>query len=736
MPALANTTPQQTDRGEMTLHFLDYWKVITLRWPLILLVFLLVVITAGVVTYLMPRQFLSVAVMQVRNDEPTVSVFGRNAGGGFDPRFITTQFEIIQKKEVLYPVIQSLDLQAKWGLPSLEFTYAKLRSSIDVREIRNTELIEIMAYSTDAQEAADIANAIAEEYQRKRIEEQRELVDRSLKQLEDEVAKQKAKVDALHAEMTRLRIEYGIQDLNPDGMENPLQVESALLMSVEEQVNTERLKASILRSRYEQINQMTDDQIMRSLVTLEIDDPTIRQFLPVYQELEAELARQLNSGLGPKHPKILSMQATKDVIEKQLLEQISVLRTSLKASLVIAEESLKALEMRLNESRQNQQDAKTRAASYYEAKNDFIQARRVLEAAETGLTTERMQRALPESPTTIWEKAEASEFPARPRVMLNMALAVVVGLVFGVGLAFFIEYLDTSIKTMEEIENILQVPLLAVIPQGISVLLDEPDDHPDAEAYRIMRTNIEFNRKNPEANSITVVSGGASEGKSTTLANLACVFARGGYNTLLIDADFRRPSQHHIFGVQNNSGLSDYLTDASTSLEELIRPTKEPNLFFLPSGRLPVDAVGVLNSQRMLELIELLKSRFDMVFFDSPPILGVSDASVICSAVDLTLIVTEHRRYPRSVLQRVKSGVLNVGGTIVGVVLNKVDIRHDTQYGYYTSYYSYYSTPSSTKKVTDSKSPKQDKPKKSAKPSKEPAKAITTNRPQSHEEEF
>lgn len=690
MPSLANTYPEQpADKAEMTLHFLDYWKVVSIRWPLILLVFLLVVITAGIVTYLMPREYMSVAAMQVRNDTPTISVFNQVGGTGFDPRFITTQFEIIQKKEVLYPVIKNLSLQDRWGLPSMELAYSKLRKSIDVREVRNTELIEIIAYSTDPEEAALIANSIAEEYQRQRIEEQQQLVDRSLKQLEDEVSKQKAKVDALYAEMTRLRLEYGIQDLNPDGVEDPMQVESALLMSVEQQVNDERMKASILRSRFDQISQMTDDQIMRSLMTLEIDDPTVQQFLPIYQDAESQLALLLASGLGPKHPRVESLRAKKDVIENQLKEQIAVIRKSLEANLIIAEESLKAMETRLAESRSNQQEAKTRAATYYEAKNTFIQARRVLEAAETKLTTERMQRAMPDSPATIWEMAEPSEFPARPRVLLNMALAVVVGLVFGVGLAFFIEYLDTSIKTLEEIENILQVPLLAVIPKNISNLIDETDDNPDAEAYRIMRTNIEFNRKNPEANTITVVSGGPGEGKSTTLNNLACVFARGGYSTLIVDADFRRPSQHRIFGIQNVTGLSDFLTH-ETQLEELIRPTKENNLYFMPSGKLPVDAVGVLNSQRMLDLVELLKGRFDMVFFDSPPILGVSDASVICSAVDLTLIVTEHRRYPRSVLQRVKSGITNVGGSIVGVVLNKVDIRHDSQYSYYTSYYSYY----------------------------------------------
>ena len=365
------------------------------------------------------------------------------------------------------------------------------------------------------------------------------------------------------------------------------------------------------------------------------------------------------------------------------------MRTSLKANLDIAQSSLKELENRLTEAKDAQQTAKTKSAGYYEAKNNYLQAKTVLESAVMRLSTETMQRKMPQNPAIIWERAEPASAPSRPRVMLNILLGVVVGLVFGVGLAFFIEYLDTSVKTMEDVESFLQVPVLAVIPKNITLLIDDADDNPDAEAYRIMRTNIEFNRKSPDANTITIISGGTGEGKSTTLINLAYTFAKGGYTTLVVDADLRRPSQHRLFGIENESGLSDYLT-TELDLEEVVHLTKVDNLYLMTSGQLPNDAVGILNSQRMVELIEEVKGRFDIIFFDSPPILGVSDASVLSSAMDLTIIVVQHRRFPRAMLQRVKQAVANVGGTILGVVLNNVDVRHDQHYEYYTSYYSYY----------------------------------------------
>jgi len=296
---------------------------------------------------------------------------------------------------------------------------------------------------------------------------------------------------------------------------------------------------------------------------------------------------------------------------------------------------------------------------------------------------------MPRIAVSIRQVAEPPSYAARPRVGLNLALGALVGLVVGLGLAFFIEYLDTSVKTMEDVESLLGVPVLAIIPKNIKLLHKEPGDTPDAEAYRILRTNIEFNRKNPEANAISVVSGGPGEGKSTTLANLAFTSAQGGYTTLIVDADLRRPVQHDLFDLTNKVGLTNYLT-TDMRLEDVIVPTTVENLSLLPSGILPSDAVGILNSQRMSDMIAELKTRYDIVFFDSPPMLGVSDASVLASEVDQTIIVVQHRRFPRAMLTRVKQAILGVGGNVLGVVLNNVDLKHDQNYYYYTNYYGYY----------------------------------------------
>ena len=703
-------TDRETNTAqEAKLHFLDYWRVIRLRLPIIVLTFLLVVITAGVTTYFLPRQYQSDVIIEVEQNDQKIRIFrdGYEGGMGLDPRFATTQFQIIQRKEMLYPVIDSLKLVEKWaevyGIRTREEAYYKLRTMIDVREVRNTNLLQISVESTDPVESSDLANSIATEYQRKRIDEQQKILSRSLATLEDEVAKQRKKVTETNDEMGRIRTDLGITDLNPDSMEDPMQAKEKVLVDQEALVNEARIKASTLRTKYNEIEKLSGDDLMRALPTLEIQDQTITQILPQYQETDSELARAMQSGLGPRHPTISALAAKKATYERQLSDQVASIRRTLAANLEITERSLAAMEQGLETTRGEQRDSKTRSSEYGRAKNAYIQAKKILESAELRLSTETMQRSMPMSPARIWERAEPASAPSKPKVWLNMALAVVVGLILGISLAFFLEYLDTSVKTMEDVENFLQVPVLAVIPQNICVLADHPEVTADAEAYRILRTNVEFNRKSDDANTLTFVSGGAGEGKSTTLANLAFTFAEGGYNTLIVDADLRRPSQQRIFGVDGNRGLSDFLT-SDLDLEDVVQTTARPNLFILPSGNLPSDAVGILNSQRMLDLVAQVKNRFDIVFFDSPPILGVSDASVLVRAVDLTVIVVQHRRFPRAMLQRVKHAVVSVGGNILGVVLNNVDVRHDQYYEYYTNYYNYYTrNPAEGKSASDGK---------------------------------
>ena len=384
---------------------------------------------------------------------------------------------------------------------------------------------------------------------------------------------------------------------------------------------------------------------------------------------------------------------------KQLTDQVESIRRSLSIQLDVAKTTLQSVSKQLDDLRTEQRLVRVEGAEYYNIKDDYIKAKEIQQEMEMKAAHDTENISMPNVPAFIWNAADVPTAPYSPNVTLNMAIGVLIGMIVGVGLAFFIEYLDTSVKTMDDVETMLGVPVLAIVPKNIKLLHKQTGDVPDAEAYRILRTNIEFNRKSADANTISMVSGGPGEGKSTTLCNLAFTCAQGGYSVLIVDADLRRPTQHKIFEVNNSVGLTNYLT-TNIALEDVIVQTSVENLSLMPSGILPSDAVGILNSQRMSDMIAELKTRYDIIFFDSPPILGVSDGAVLASEVDQSIIIVQHRRFPRAMLLRVKQAIHNVGGTVLGVVLNNVDLRHDPNYAYYTSYYEYYAVRNVPKDVS------------------------------------
>ncbi|MDQ2868099.1 MAG: polysaccharide biosynthesis tyrosine autokinase [Verrucomicrobiota bacterium] len=683
----------QQDEGK--LHFLDYWRVIRVRWVLVLLAFLLVLLTAAVFTYFQPREYQSSAFVEVRSTAQNPHIFGQTDPNMpvRDPQLAPTVYQVIQRTGVLYPVIDELKLQDRWsrggGRLSREQAYAILKSRLDVDEVRNTDLLQVSVFDQNPQLAADIANKIVAVYQDTRTEEEKDILNRAVGSMNEEVDKQQKKVDDAATEVARIRDTEHIVDLNPEGTEDTQTPLNSVVLKQEGEVNDTETKVATLKSQLDQIEHLKGEDLMRMFATLNIQDPTIQKILPNYQDAVAQEASLLNSGLGENHPKVKALRAQRAVFTRQLEEQVGIVRDALQKNLQTAEATRDQLKKSLDEINERQLSAKNLSSNYTRAKNNYIKEKVLLDGVRTKAQTQAMEMAMPRIAISVKQVAEPPSYPARPRVALNLALGALVGLVLGLGLAFFIEYLDTSVKTMDDVESLLGVPVLAIIPQGVGILFREAGDTPDAEAYRILRTNIEFNRKNPEANTISVASGGPGEGKSTTIANLAYICAQGGYSTLIVDADLRRPEQHSLFDLDNKIGLTNYLT-TEMSLEEVIRPTPVENLSILTSGILPSDAVGILNSQRMSDTIAELKTRYDIIFFDSPPMLGVSDASVLASEVDQTIIVVQHRRFPRAMLTRVKQAIISVGGNVLGVVLNNVDLRHDQNYYYYTNYYSYY----------------------------------------------
>ena len=686
----------QNQSSEATLHAVDYWQVLKNRYGVILLTFLLVFMTAAVITYVMPKKYQSVAVVQVNPKNPDMTIFGSTftestGAAQMTHQFFGTEFEVIKAQKTLSLAADALDLSTRWGVDR-ETALQVLRRIVDTQNIRGTDLIQIEVRHTNAEDARDVAIEVAQAYRARRAELEEERAQMALDKLNKALREQEDRVEEKRKVLNTIVETKGIVYTgsssvfggSPVGADEDRSATSAA-MSFEE-LEQEKVQ---LESQIQTLLKYDSDQLIEFAAGLNLPENSVKRLQPEYAAAKSQLIALKASGLGARHPRVVAQGQIIDDLQEQLNAGVMALRNTLRAQLELTKERLSKMDVLQKERKDEAVKKGIDTYDFVEAREEFEQAREMFDQMRVKYQGERIQLELPRNPIVIHEEPTLARAPVSPNVTLNLVLGAVVGLIFGIGIAFFLEYLDTSVKTLEDVERHLQVPVLAVIPKDVGVLHKQSGVSPDAEAYRILRTNIEFNRKNPEDNAITVVSGGAGEGKSTTLVNLAYICAQGGYTTLMIDGDLRRPRLHTFFDISNSVGLTNYLT-TDLMLEDVVLQTPVDNLYFMPSGVLPADAAGILNSRRMSELVQDVKQRFDLVLIDSPPILGVSDAAVLASEVDLTMIVVQHRKLPRHMLMRTKQAVENVGGTVIGVVLNNVDVRSDSQYQYYTSYYTYY----------------------------------------------
>ncbi len=298
----------------------------------------------------------------------------------------------------------------------------------------------------------------------------------------------------------------------------------------------------------------------------------------------------------------------------------------------------------------------------------------------------------------MFEEATLPTRPISPKVAETVASAAAIGLALALGGVLLIEYLDDTVRSPEEVSRLSQLPVMAAIArmQGEAyteklVTVRDPLS-PISEAFRVLRTGVRFASVDKPLQTLMVASPGPSEGKSVTAANLAVVFAESGLRVVLVDSDLRRPVQHRVFGVSNLHGLSDGILESNPGVLEHVQPTDVENLFVLTSGDIPPNPSELLGSERMAEVIEDLKRNYDLVIFDSPPALVVTDATVLGARVDGVLLVTDSGQTHRRAVERATDDLRRSRANLLGVVLNRAGERgggYGYGYGYYYYHYHY-----------------------------------------------
>jgi succinoglycan biosynthesis transport protein ExoP len=294
----------------------------------------------------------------------------------------------------------------------------------------------------------------------------------------------------------------------------------------------------------------------------------------------------------------------------------------------------------------------------------------------------------------VAEEAIPYYSPVRPRTRTNTMLAAGLGAAIAIGIGFLIEYLDDTVKSPEDVTSIVDVPTLGVIShiEGRTskerLITRTAPRSPVSEAYRALRTNIQFAAVDGPLKSIMVTSAGPSEGKSTTAANLAVVLAQAGRQVILVDADLRRPIQHRFFELPNSRGLTTALLDLEAPVSEHIQDTSVPGLRVMTSSAIPPNPAELLGSQRQADLLAALQGEAEIIVVDSPPVLTVTDALIMASRMSGVLLVVEAGSTRRPGLQKAMDALTHADGRVLGVALNRMTRRRSGYY--YYQYYQYY----------------------------------------------
>ncbi|CAN5595803.1 hypothetical protein BH09CHL1_BH09CHL1_11340 [soil metagenome] len=300
---------------------------------------------------------------------------------------------------------------------------------------------------------------------------------------------------------------------------------------------------------------------------------------------------------------------------------------------------------------------------------------------------------------TIADRAYAPGVPYAPRTKLYAILGAFVGFCIAIGAVALLEYLDNTMKSTLDFQKLFGTPLLAVVglvpnvkPGREQLFLLEQPNSSSSESIRLLRTNLEFAAASRPIASLAITSAGPGEGKSTVAANLAVSMAQAGFTTVIVDADLRRPTLHNVFGIRNDRGLTSLLTRPDQAWQWAAVSTVSPNLMVIPSGPVPPNPSDLLSSDALGKLVEALSQHADIVLFDTPPILAVSDPLVIATHVDSVMIVSRAGRTRIDAAKRAVESLPRENVRLVGMVLNQQTGRGGDGYYYGYSYSSYYGT--------------------------------------------
>ncbi|MFZ1057271.1 MAG: polysaccharide biosynthesis tyrosine autokinase [Opitutaceae bacterium] len=674
----------------------DLVKVLRLRLPMIALIVGLVFVTTMAVTVFLPKWYLATTKVRVEKPESDVKLFQVQGSTAYDPYFLQDQFKIMQSERIIYPVIEKLGLNTRLAEAagysgttlSTDVTYLYItKKMLVVESQRSSSLIDINVYAQDPVMAAEIANEVARVYSDDRISQATSQQTEGMAQLRKELADQEEAVRKQRDAVEKLRKDLNISGVDLNVKYSDMEIET--LRQMQNSLIALRVDAIGRKTRWERFRSIPVEDRM-SLVNSElIPDQNIQNLLQAYLIADQKVT-QLKARLGEAHPDLVSAIENRAKIKEQLEALLRGYESGLENSYKEAEARVDELESQLAKAKVEQiLSARDRMRPFEEAAQRLDDETRLYTTLRLTLRQREIDFQVPKRTIEILNTAEPARRPSRPSFLLNSISSVIVGSMLGIAVALALEYFDTSLRDVADIEDRLKIPVLGVIPYNRDPMGPMRDEPEEAEPYRVLHTNLNLAVKPGHASVLVVFSAGPAEGKSTTICRLAHMMGAYGERVLLVDGDLRRPAQHHLANCPRSPGLSDVLA-GKCDVDTAIRKDAAPGVDLLTSGGMPGFTLSLLHANRLRELLASLRGRYDRILLDSPPIIGVSDASLLAGISDGAILLIQHRRNPASMVLRAQQTIASLKTPILGAVLTQVPRGSGEDYGYYTQAYSYY----------------------------------------------
>lgn len=714
---------------QQEVHLSHYWNIIRKRWKIAAAIVIVAMAGTFLASWFSKPLYRSAVQLQIERESNAITIEDLFGIAASDQEFLQTQYVLLRSRGLALRVVDDhklhndpeLNPAGIAGKTPAEVQQIKeniagmLLGGIEVTPVRGTSLVEVSYIGTSPRLTQKIADAWGESYIRMNIAKKLEAVRQASEFLTSQIATVQADLELTRKELTDYSRSRGIVAVDEQD-----QGES-VVMSTLSQINADLQHAqNALYERQARLNslQNTPSEAVASA------DPLVLRLTDEVSRLQNTYSQQLST-YREGHPQ---MKALADQIAKTRTERASAIRAAHSKMIESARGDVAAAEARVNSLREayNRQRGEVQrlnvdAAKYLDLRMAVDSKQTMLAALQKQLNETQVAARLSGNATSNIHITDSARLPGgryNMTMMRNLQRAFPMGLILGIAAIFFLEYMDRSVKTPEDLERMTHFASLGVIPAagtvsrqygygqsygrttprlravdngekepGVELIPHTDARSPISEAYRALRTSLLLaSASSPKV--IVITSSFAREGKTTTSVNLATVLAQMGKPVLLLDADLRRPRLQKVFHGKMNLGLVNYLA-ANIPLEDIIQPTEVPNLSVVLSGPIPPNPSELLASDRMKHLIEEMRSKFAYVIFDSPPVLAVTDAIVLAAGADGVVLCVHGGKTPREHVQRSAERLRQANIPVLGAILNNLDL-HQYGYTYRKSYYDYY----------------------------------------------